>query len=162
MTPHIEHNPHIRELIRSFARIDECFDDDLTARTTAEAPFRDLNARLESLLSFPLIQVKDAEGERGETFSVHQLQQIGKRLPVVNDGAQMDTLPLRERLRDKLYECLLRMDHCTPEQLAARRIVLSPSLQLSLNNVHQLVMLMISECLMDFNEAVSDCTEPAL
>lgn len=161
MTPHTDYNSPIRKLIRSFARIDECFDDDFIAQVTGGTPFQVLNARLEYLLALPVIEVREAAMVNRKAITDQQMRQIVRNFPYTDDGVGMNALVLRERLRDKLYDLLLRIDDCAVEDLAVRRIVVSPVRQLSLNEVQQLVAFMISECLKDFDKAVSNCAENA-
>jgi hypothetical protein len=149
MTPHIENKLNVRQLIRSFARVDECFDGGIGGLPDkAISPvFRSLNAKLEFLLSFPLEENILHIVQQHEPLTVEQLRRIVKILPETETNGSADQTVLRENLRDKLYEFLLRMDHCTHEQLQSRGIVLPPLLNLSLMQVQQLVVFMISECL---------------
>ena len=163
MTPHLEHKPHIRELIRSFARIDECFDDDLHFFPRKKASkFQILNANLEFLLSFSLYECDDSTNDEMDVLTQAKLRQVVEILPGIEQSEDVNPFELRQTLRDKLYEFLLRMDHCTNEQLLSRAIVLPQQLQLSLMQLQQLVLYMISECLEDLDKRRRDRAEPAM
>lgn len=162
MTPHIEHKVHIRDLIRSFAKVDECFDNELQLREKPAPTLQRLNSKLEFLLSFPLHEAAAEANEDEGPLTLPQLQAIGNSLPADEQPERLNPFVLRETLRDKLYEFLLRMDHCTAEQLATRRIILPSRLELSLLHLQQLVVFMISECLEDFDKPLRSHPEPAL
>ena len=162
MTPHTEHKQHIRDLIRSFARVDECFDDEIYLREKPALSLHTLNSKLEFLLSFPLREAGAGSSNYPGQLTQQQLIEIGSSLPSAEMPDNVNTFALRETLRDKLYEFLLRMDHCTPEQLRGRKIELPSCLQLSLIHLQQLVVFMIAECLEDFDKRVRDQPEPAV
>jgi hypothetical protein len=148
MTPIIENRKHIRELIQSFARIDECFDAAYRDRTDAKVLKRlhSLCAFLEFLLSFPLQE--KMTGLNGDmVLGRHQMERLRLLVPVSADSKEADLDYLRERLRDNLYEFLLRTDHCSREQLFTRGIHIPPIVNLSLFQVLQVVVFTMSECL---------------
>jgi hypothetical protein len=147
MKPYIENRHHIRELIRSFARVDECFDClSPTRGNVVESEFHGLNARLGSILSFPLKEFTDVSHFGQELLTQQQVDQMARLVPIRDEREGLE-FGLRESLRDKLYELLLRMDHCTPHQLVSRGIFIPPTKHLCLVHLQQLVVYIIGASL---------------
>ncbi len=145
MTPHTDHKPHIRDLIRSFARVDEHFDgDELFLSQPQHDDFHLLNWRLEYILSLPLNERSISKEEGQRILTEEELKSIRGSIDHARTDSQQS---LRETLRDKLYDCLLRMDHCDEEQLSTRGVHFPGGKKLSLFQVLQLVVFMISDTL---------------
>jgi hypothetical protein len=152
MTTITDSRHHTRELIRSFARIDECFDvSGIDASSDHFVELSLLNNKLEFLLSFPVEETKASLSTRSK-LTVSELERIDEILPVAPGHPGAGTLMLRETLRDRLYEFLLRMDHCSNEQLATRCITLPPSIRLSLMHLNQIVVHLITGCIRNLNK----------
>jgi hypothetical protein len=153
MTTITDSRHHTRELIRTFARVDECFDVADDQGIDKRLPeLNVLNNRLEFLLSFPIRENVDLEIDR-KVLTRTELARLFDALPVGHEIEFCKEIRLlREKLRDKLYEFLLRMDHCTTEQLFTRSITVPPVICLPLMHLNQLVVYAVSECIGDFGE----------
>jgi hypothetical protein len=149
MTITVDERKHVRELIQSFARIDECFDFAYQGRTDTRVLNRlhSLCAFLEFLLSFPL-----QEKINGEVVLDSQLmERFELTTPASSEIAEADLDCLRERLRDVLYEFLIRTDHCSAEQLVRRGIHIPSLGDLSLVQLLQVVVSKLSECMQEID-----------
>lgn len=146
MTTFTDSQQPTREIIRSFARIDECFDAfDGTSGRARFSPLDHLDNRLNYLLSRPVVE-EARIGVANISFDALTMKQLCDLIPVTRMQSQ-DPAMLRDSLRDKLYELLIRIDHCTPDQLGKRTITIAPLTQLSLLQLSQLVVFMTTECL---------------
>jgi hypothetical protein len=147
MKPYIENRHHVRELIRAFARVDECFDClDPRREKVVESEFDALNKRLGSILAFPLKEFGDDSHQGRELLTQEQVNEVAQHI-LVQEDCESAEFGLREGLRDKLYEFLIRMDHCTPEQLISRGILIPPKTHLCLVHLQQLVVYLIGASL---------------
>jgi hypothetical protein len=122
--------------------IDEGFDfyDLQMADDLHIAPLHKLNAKLGALISLPLTERVSNGGLVKRTLSVDELQSLNEFIPRSTEEPAKNVWFLREALRDKLHDLLLRLDHCSEEQLFSRFVILPPDRELSLFHLNQLVL----------------------
>lgn len=145
MTTYTDSRKETRDLIRSFALVDEYLDR--LSHSDGEkfcANLARLNQQMSFLLSFPV--TKD-QSFNGGLLASSALAALEASIPFAEQSATYEARQLRQTLRDNLYELLVRMDECTDEQLKERGVHVPPLTNLSLMQLNQLVRHMMARCL---------------
>jgi hypothetical protein len=152
MTTFTDSRYSTRDLIRSFAKIDEGFDAYhlSMANDPRLLPLQELDAKVAVLMSLPLTERGSHTDSAKRILSVDELQILDELIPyelipsTCEEPAKNPAL-LREALRDKLYELLLRMD-CSEDQLFSRYVIIPHDRELCLFHINQLVMHLAWTC----------------
>jgi hypothetical protein len=148
MTTFTDSRYSTRDLIRSFAKIDEGFD--AYHLSMANDPrllsLQELNGKVAVLMSLPLTERGSHADSAKRRLSVDELQILDELIPSTCEEPEKNPAFLREALRDKLYELLLRMDQCSEDQLFSRYVIIPPDRELCLFQINQLVMHLAWTC----------------
>jgi hypothetical protein len=157
MTTFTDSRYHTRNLIQSFALIDEGFDEYLFSKRNEPriSALYELNSKVGVLMSLPLTERIQNAGSIKRALSPAELQRFSEIIPCNNEETPINLLFLREALRDRLYDLLLRLDHCSMEQLFSRYVIIPPDSELCLFHLNQLVVHMASGCVRDFQGCVA-------
>jgi len=148
MTTFTDSRYNTRNLIRSFAIIDAGFDACEFSMTNdpRTSSLHELNAKVGVLISLPVMETVSKAGSVKPALSIDELESLNEFIPRSSEEPPKNVLFLREALRDRLYELLLRLDHCSDEQLFSRFIIIPPDYQLCLFHLNQLVLYLASTC----------------